>query len=112
MTELRLGQTTPFGGIQMTMDGMERARLRKLWREHSDASEQWHAAWRATGYAYQPPISVPFPDELRGLTCGARTRAGTHCKRRDLYRSGRCLLHGGASTGPKRQTSALDEPTP
>lgn len=42
-----------------------------------------------------------FPPECRNLTCGARTRAGTPCKRRDLYRSGRCKLHGGLSTGPR-----------
>ncbi|WP_081442710.1 HGGxSTG domain-containing protein [Allochromatium vinosum] len=33
--------------------------------------------------------------------CGARTRAGGRCKRRDLYASGRCALHGGKSTGPR-----------
>lgn len=42
-----------------------------------------------------------FPPELAGFACGARTRAGTPCKRRDLYRSGRCKLHGGLSTGPR-----------
>lgn len=42
-----------------------------------------------------------FPPMLAGLTCGALTRAGTPCKRRDLYRSGRCKLHGGLSTGPR-----------
>ncbi|MFB0613884.1 HGGxSTG domain-containing protein [Aurantiacibacter poecillastricola] len=42
-----------------------------------------------------------FPPECRDMTCGARTRAGTPCKRRDLYRSGRCKLHGGLSTGPR-----------
>ncbi|OWQ95359.1 HGGxSTG domain-containing protein [Sphingopyxis witflariensis] len=35
------------------------------------------------------------------MICGARTRTGTPCKRRDLYRSGRCKLHGGPSTGPR-----------
>jgi hypothetical protein len=35
------------------------------------------------------------------MICGATTRAGTACKRRDLYRSGRCKLHGGLSTGPR-----------
>lgn len=34
-------------------------------------------------------------------TCGASTRAGTPCKRRDIYQSGRCALHGGLSTGPR-----------
>lgn len=33
--------------------------------------------------------------------CGAKTRAGTPCKRKDLYDNGRCRLHGGLSTGPK-----------
>ena len=39
--------------------------------------------------------------EAKGGICGAKTRAGTPCKRRDLYRSGRCKLHGGLSTGPR-----------
>lgn len=43
----------------------------------------------------------PFPDELRGMCCGAKTRAGTPCKMQGLFRSGRCKLHGGLSTGPK-----------
>lgn len=33
--------------------------------------------------------------------CGAKTRKGTPCKRRDIYASGRCALHGGLSTGPR-----------
>jgi len=46
------------------------------------------------------PAYPPFPDELREMSCGAKTRAGTPCKRRDLFSSGRCRLHGGLSTGP------------
>ena len=42
-----------------------------------------------------------FPAECKGMACGAKTRGGTPCKRRDLYRSGRCKLHGGLSTGPR-----------
>lgn len=42
-----------------------------------------------------------FPPQCRDMACGAQTRAGTPCKRRDLYRSGRCKLHGGLSTGPR-----------
>lgn len=42
-----------------------------------------------------------FPRECADLTCGATTRAGTPCKRKDLYRSSRCKLHGGLSTGPR-----------
>ena len=36
-------------------------------------------------------------------TCGAKTRRGTPCKRRDLYANGRCRMHGGLSTGPKSE---------
>ena len=39
--------------------------------------------------------------EMVKLYCGAKTRAGAACKRKDLYRSGRCRLHGGLSTGPR-----------
>ncbi|MDX8398363.1 MAG: HGGxSTG domain-containing protein, partial [Mariprofundaceae bacterium] len=35
------------------------------------------------------------------LACGAKTRAGTPCKRRDIWGSGRCKLHGGLSTGAR-----------
>lgn len=37
----------------------------------------------------------------KGGYCLATTRRGTPCKQRGLYRSGRCHLHGGLSTGPK-----------
>jgi hypothetical protein len=80
------------------------AMLRKLWREHCDACEQAEPALMSAFENGEPlsalPLLPPFPEELRGLTCGAKTRAGTPCKRRDLYRSGRCKLHGGLSTGP------------
>lgn len=49
-----------------------------------------------------PPTPLPaFPDELRGMTCGAKNRRGEPCKRRDLYANGRCRLHGGLSSGPR-----------
>lgn len=38
--------------------------------------------------------------ETQDGACGAKTRKGTPCKRRDLYGNGRCRLHGGLSTGP------------
>lgn len=38
--------------------------------------------------------------EAKGGICGAKTRAGTPCKQKALYHSGRCKLHGGLSTGP------------
>jgi hypothetical protein len=77
------------------------AELRKLWRQYWKESIARSAAWREAHYQHPAPESLPFPAELHGLTCGAKTRAGTPCKRRDLYRSGRCRLHGGLSTGPK-----------
>src|SRR6516165_10322146 len=33
--------------------------------------------------------------------CGANTRSGKACLRRELFKSGRCRNHGGMSTGPK-----------
>jgi hypothetical protein len=56
---------------------------------------------RLSRYRATPEAGEPFPDELRGLPCGAQTRAGTMCKRTDIYANGRCKLHGGLSTGPR-----------
>jgi hypothetical protein len=36
-----------------------------------------------------------------GITCGAKTRKGTPCQRKLLLKGGKCLNHGGMSTGPK-----------
>ena len=80
---------------------MDEAARRKLWRQWCEAGEARHAAWAKQGYRYPPPPHVPLPAECEGLTCGATTRAGTPCKRRDIYRNGRCKLHGGMSTGPR-----------
>lgn len=46
------------------------------------------------------PLADPLPRVLLNAPCGALTRAGTPCKIRSVYRSGRCRLHGGLSTGP------------
>jgi len=43
----------------------------------------------------------PFPEVLRGLECGAKTRKGTACKLRLIYSSDRCKFHGGLSTGAR-----------
>ncbi|MCK5509152.1 MAG: hypothetical protein KAI50_11625 [Desulfobacterales bacterium] len=64
-------------------------------------------------YQSSPRRQLPaYPEECSGMTCGAKTRAGTPCKRKDLYFSGRCKLHGGLSTGPKtkegKRRSALN----
>jgi len=46
-------------------------------------------------------LTPPFPEDLRGMACSAKTRNGAPCKRTDLYLSGRCKFHGGKSTGPR-----------
>ncbi|QSA97733.1 HGGxSTG domain-containing protein [Methylococcus sp. EFPC2] len=74
---------------------------RKLWRQYHTESSRISEAWRERGYQYPPPRYPPFPDELRGLACGAKTRAGTPCKLTSIYLNGRCKFHGGLSTGPR-----------
>ena len=75
----------------------QRKRLRAFNAEHARVAERW----RKRGFQYPPPEFPVLPEDLRGLTCGAKTRKGTPCKRKDIYDSGRCHLHGGLSTGPK-----------
>jgi len=88
-----------------------RAGWRTYWRNwrayHTERDRAREASWQAwlgnRAGPWREPRFAPFPAlpaELRGLICGARTRRGTLCKRRDLYQSGRCKLHGGLSTGP------------
>lgn len=66
---------------------------------------RWISYWRGWRKAGEfgrrgyPPAPVEFAD----LRCGAQTRAGTPCKMKALYDSGRCKLHGGLSTGPKSE---------
>ena len=80
---------------------------RKLLREHWLAFDEWQAARekfdRETPGIEQYPVDIPpYPDECRGLECGARTRKGTPCRQLSLYvNNGRCKFHGGMSTGPR-----------
>ena len=76
-------------------------RLRKLWRAYHAECERISNQWWAAGRRHPPPSYPHFPPELRGLACGAKTRAGTPCKLTGIYGNGRCKLHGGLSTGPK-----------
>ena len=88
-------------------DQAQQDRLRKLWRlyhdRHAQAVERYQQALDEWEYPMPEPVPhyPPFPEVLRGLTCGAKTRKGTPCKNKTLYRSGRCKFHGGMSTGPK-----------
>lgn len=40
------------------------------------------------------------PGYLHNLTCGARTKSGKACRMKSLFPNGRCIWHGGKSTGP------------
>lgn len=85
--------------------------LRKLWRSYHEECSRLSRAYSAaqqryiksSGMTERPRFSgyPSFPDELRGLACGAKSRKGQPCKRTDLMLNGRCKFHGGLSTGPK-----------
>lgn len=67
--------------------------------------QKWIAYWRSVYAAWDTRRNdhAPFPDELRDMRCGAKTRSGTPCRMKALYSNGRCKLHGGLSTGPKTE---------
>lgn len=65
---------------------------RKLHRAYS---KQKQAAIDA-GSLYIPSR----PTYLHNLTCGARSRSGNPCRMTALFENGRCIWHGGKSTGP------------
>jgi len=73
---------------------MSTPEIRKKFREFCKALEK---AFEINELANCPP----FPEECRGMTCGAKSRAETPCKLKAIYRNGRCKFHGGLSTGPK-----------
>ena len=87
-------------------DKARQDRLRELWRIYWAMYERRKQEYREANSIDDAEqvllgFSCPaFPAYLNDLTCGAKTRKGTPCKRRDLYRSGRCKFHGGMSTGP------------
>lgn len=72
--------------------------MRKRYKQHFLT---WRAIHKASGTPWANADYPKFPEDLRGMACGAKTRAGTPCKITDLYLSGRCKFHGGKSTGPK-----------
>ena len=95
----------------------DQAELRRRYREYCREYHRWLQRREEAREAYMralkaevltsalPPAPEqtppPFPEECRGLRCGARTRAGTPCNRTDRGAGGRCKLHGGMSTGPR-----------
>jgi hypothetical protein len=79
---------------------MDYAELRKLYRQYCKEQDKLYEKCGDDSALYLR-LFRPMPEVLRGLTCGARTRAGTPCKRKDIYNNGRCKFHGGLSTGPR-----------
>jgi hypothetical protein len=53
-----------------------------------------------TGLDGQPKLAGWKPSKSKRPRCGAKTRAGSPCKRQALP-NGRCPNHGGLSTGPR-----------
>lgn len=47
------------------------------------------------------PSGEHLAEQLSSGCCNAKTRKGTPCQIRTIYKNGRCKLHGGLSTGPK-----------
>src|SRR5260370_26711141 len=90
------------GGKISVMSTDEQRRRLRAWRR---AHRRYAAWWYTTelGRMGVPVPLVPFVTfDMLGLACGARTRAGTPCKRIAApLGNGRCKLHGGASTGPR-----------
>ncbi len=93
------------------------AELRKKCKPFYQKVEQTLDEWKKNGFKGPIPQTLDIPPECSDLVyCGAKTRAGTPCRRKDLYANGRCRLHGGLSTGPKtaegKRRSAANGKTP
>lgn len=83
---------------------MSTPQLRKKLKEYHKAFDKAYEEGRGN--------YPTFPEELIGMICGAKTRAGTPCKLKSIFENGRCKFHGGLSTGPKtakgKRRSALN----
>jgi hypothetical protein len=53
-------------------------------------------------------LETRFGDAWTGIRCGARTKAGTECKRPAVKGVGRCTRHGGRSTGAKTELGKMN----
>lgn len=79
---------------------MKESERRELLRKYVPSKKAVADALAAQGYGVSSCRFSPGPHELRDQCCGAKTRAGTPCKRKTIFINGRCKLHGGLSTGP------------
>lgn len=81
---------------------MDELDLKRRRRAYFERGRLLYDIWKLSGFDERfRPSYPPLPDEFRGMRCGARTRSGTLCKRRDIGDNGRCKLHGSMSTGPR-----------
>jgi hypothetical protein len=79
-------------------------KLRKKLKDYYQASMQSYNMWVEAGCRYDKRESVYYPEECRGMLCGAKTRSGHPCKNDGTsYANGRCKFHGGASKGPRTE---------
>lgn len=85
---------TECNAVRVERDAIERAEYERVVQGFSLPPPR---GWNRTPLPPYPP----FPEDLRGMACGAKTRAGTRCKMTAIFRNGRCKLHGGMSTGPR-----------
>jgi hypothetical protein len=81
---------------------MDEKELKRKRRAYFERGRLLYEIWELTGFDERfRPSYPPLPEELRNMRCGAKTRAGTPCKRKDIGDNGRCKLHGAMATGPR-----------
>ncbi len=87
-------------GLQQGLSNQDELRLRfkKYYLQYNKLKKKLMASGMP-GYKTLKYMPI-YPLEFNDLRCGAKTRAGTPCKMKSIYYSGRCKLHGGLSTGP------------
>lgn len=104
----------PHEGLTKADFADPQADMRRRYRKaiKTDQAERDHLAdagvpsWRIAEAMQGNPARMDFR-RFAALCCGAKNRKGEPCKRRDLYGNGRCVNHGGLSTGPKTQAGRL-----
>jgi hypothetical protein len=105
--KLRFSETIPAPAREFTdpQAGLRREYVKDI---KADLAERDRLAaagvsvWRMAKAMRGNAASMDF-GRYAALCCGAKNRKGEPCKRRDLYANGRCVNHGGLSTGPKTQ---------
>ena len=79
-------------------------KIERIQAEHQDTVKTFTKSGKLR-FVFRTPVLPEYPaypEECRGMTCGAKTRKGTPCKQTALYgMCSRCKFHGGMSTGPR-----------